>query len=69
MEFASILLNVRFTVSSWVRVDAIGSDMSIFSKDNNAADPLVALDAHIKSDGTLGATITDPTDLNTSENK
>ena len=69
MEFTSMYLNVGFTVSAWVRVDAIGSNMSIFSKDNNAADPLVAFDAYITSGGTLSATLTDPTDLNTSEIK
>ena len=69
MVCGDMLLNVRFTVSSWARVDAIGSDMSIFSKDNDAADPEIAFRAYIKSDGTLTAYFTDPTNLTDSETK
>ena len=60
-------LNIHFTISSWINT-TIGANMTIFSKDDNATDPLPRFVFTIKSDGKLLVKITKPADTATTNN-
>jgi hypothetical protein len=62
-------LHVHFTVSTWLRVDSLAANRTIFSKDKTGTPPDLLFRAHIGTDGKLNATLAKPSNVAVRDNK
>jgi len=62
-------LSVAFTVGGWLRLDNFTAQSTVFSKDREGTPPDLVFKGYVNTSGNLGATLSIPTDLSSTEEK